>query len=89
MSEKVRNYDKESIEVCRNCKGTGVAYTVPEFHPYGKEDDPQPYECPVCQGSGRVKKTLNIEITIEPYPCLLYTSPSPRDMRRSRMPSSA
>lgn len=30
MSEKVRNYDKESIEVCRNCKGTGVAYTEPE-----------------------------------------------------------
>ena len=23
------------------------------------------------------------------YCCLLYTSPSPRDMRRSRMPSSA
>ena len=23
------------------------------------------------------------------YVCLLYTSPSPRDMRRSRMPSSA
>ena len=23
------------------------------------------------------------------HPCLLYTSPSPRDMRRSRMPSSA
>lgn len=68
MSEKVRNYEKESIEVCRNCKGTGIAYTVPEFHPYGREDDPQPYECPVCRGSGRVKKTLNIEITIEPYP---------------------
>ena len=25
----------------------------------------------------------------EGYPCLLYTSPSPRDIRRSRMPSSA
>ena len=25
----------------------------------------------------------------QPYICLLYTSPSPRDMRRSRMPSSA
>ena len=25
----------------------------------------------------------------EEYFCLLYTSPSPRDMRRSRMPSSA
>ena len=24
-----------------------------------------------------------------PVVCLLYTSPSPRDMRRSRMPSSA
>ena len=23
------------------------------------------------------------------FSCLLYTSPSPRDMRRSRMPSSA
>lgn len=68
MSEKVRNYEKESIEVCRNCKGTGIVYTVPEFHPYGREDDPQPCECPVCRGSGRVKKTLNIEITIEPYP---------------------
>ena len=26
---------------------------------------------------------------IRDYDCLLYTSPSPRDMRRSRMPSSA
>ena len=25
----------------------------------------------------------------EPYGCLLYTSPSPRDKRQSRMPSSA
>ena len=24
-----------------------------------------------------------------PHPCLLYTSPSPRDKRQSRMPSSA
>ena len=27
--------------------------------------------------------------TLEQYPCLLYTSPSPRDKRQSRMPSSA
>ena len=26
---------------------------------------------------------------LQPYPCLLYTSPSPRDRTRSRMPSSA
>ena len=28
-------------------------------------------------------------VKIEASSCLLYTSPSPRDMRRSRMPSSA
>ena len=27
--------------------------------------------------------------SFEPWPCLLYTSPSPRDQRGSRMPSSA
>ena len=26
---------------------------------------------------------------IEPHSCLLYTSPSPRDRQKSRMPSSA
>ena len=27
--------------------------------------------------------------TMGPYTCLLYTSPSPRDRQKSRMPSSA
>ena len=29
------------------------------------------------------------KVTREAYPCLLYTSPSPRDLSTSRMPSSA
>ena len=29
------------------------------------------------------------EIVIKPFICLLYTSPSPRDLSTSRMPSSA
>ena len=29
------------------------------------------------------------DFLFEYYPCLLYTSPSPRDQRGSRMPSSA
>ena len=29
------------------------------------------------------------EVPIRDYDCLLYTSPSPRDKRQSRMPSSA
>ena len=32
---------------------------------------------------------MMIEVWNNPSPCLLYTSPSPRDKRQSRMPSSA
>ena len=35
---------------------------------------------PICEHS---------EFIVESYRCLLYTSPSPRDKRQSRMPSSA
>ena len=39
------------------------------------------------------QRTLDIMLTISVIsglgPCLLYTSPSPRDKRQSRMPSSA
>ena len=36
------------------------------------------------------QKVIDIkEVKYRPNICLLYTSPSPRDMRRSRMPSSA
>ena len=37
----------------------------------------------------RVKKTVGFEMQNLPTTCLLYTSPSPRDKRQSRMPSSA
>ena len=30
-----------------------------------------------------------VNFELKPYTCLLYTSPSPRDKRQSRMPSSA
>ena len=35
------------------------------------------------------KKTIPPSIGMQPYTCLLYTSPSPRDRQKSRMPSSA
>ena len=41
------------------------------------------------KGNGkREEKTVSDKV-IGARNCLLYTSPSPRDMRRSRMPSSA
>ena len=36
--------------------------------------------------AGEIKNFTGIS---DPYDCLLYTSPSPRDQRGSRMPSSA
>ena len=39
--------------------------------------------------SNKLKNVAIIEDLSKGYDCLLYTSPSPRDMRRSRMPSSA
>ena len=35
------------------------------------------------------ENAIVIHLTLVPYFCLLYTSPSPRDRTRSRMPSSA
>ena len=40
---------------------------------------------PLDGTKGFLNRTDNFTVNI----CLLYTSPSPRDMRRSRMPSSA
>ena len=38
---------------------------------------------------GIIGPNLNIKITYKYRDCLLYTSPSPRDPKTSRMPSSA
>ena len=51
----------------------------------------------LCFGGGRPTQLANTEIyngtnwteTADLYTCLLYTSPSPRDRQKSRMPSSA
>ena len=40
-------------------------------------------------GTEMFKQTTGVDMVHVPYNCLLYTSPSPRDRTRSRMPSSA
>ena len=36
-----------------------------------------------------MRNQVGVGINEDPYTCLLYTSPSPRDRQKSRMPSSA
>ena len=43
----------------------------------------------LISSNGIKHKSKQINITWADIPCLLYTSPSPRDVRSSRMPSSA
>ena len=44
----------------------------------------------VSKSFGGVKANVDISMSVEKGKiCLLYTSPSPRDKRQSRMPSSA
>ena len=43
----------------------------------------------ITEHKGKMAETPAEAAKDADYVCLLYTSPSPRDMRRSRMPSSA
>ena len=45
----------------------------------------KPGDWVICVGSSAAREAAGSKS----YPCLLYTSPSPRDRVRSRMPSSA
>ena len=59
---------------------------------YGKEEKIQlrvKAECEVNYNNDITKQSWEKTGHISRKCCLLYTSPSPRDMRRSRMPSSA
>ena len=50
------------------------------------------FRCGHCRAiSSQLTEFLqeNPDVRINPHSCLLYTSPSPRDRTRSRMPSSA
>ena len=53
---KTRNYKFDKIEICRNCLGEGKLKSLFKYT-----------TCPVCEGSGRVRKTGEITITVEPF----------------------
>ena len=55
---------------------------------FSVSESKQFYYCFGCGAKGNVIDFL-MEFLNLSYPCLLYTSPSPRDRTRSRMPSSA
>ena len=69
----VSEYLKEQLEELKDNSEGAVADYIPEL----AHADPEPLSVAFCTVDGQV------------YACLLYTSPSPRDVEESRMPSSA
>ena len=56
---------------------------------HGVKDQPVHENFTVSDSGGNLIAGIDTTTGFVPYVCLLYTSPSPRDRTRSRMPSSA
>ena len=65
----------------RMCAGCGAPVAVRGVLRALKEED----QAVICSATS----CLEVSTFLYPYTCLLYTSPSPRDRQKSRMPSSA
>ena len=91
--EKLKNQINKFLDLDILVRNVETEWAAPAFLIPKKDGDVR-FICDFRQLNSRIKK--------KPYPippigellrklesCLLYTSPSPRDMRRSRMPSSA
>ena len=78
---KVEIYTWQTCPFCVRAKGLldrkGVSYTE-----HSVDGDEPARDAMAARGDGR-------RSVPQVYICLLYTSPSPRDKRQSRMPSSA
>ena len=78
--EKAREAGLDLVEVAGDAKPP-----VCRIMDFGKFN----YETKKRQTKNKSHQTKLKEIRVRPKTCLLYTSPSPRDRQKSRMPSSA
>ena len=81
------------ISICKTDPSTGYCYGCgrnnEEKKIWKQDNTPEDWK---LNNLEEIKKRLSgwqLESFNESYHCLLYTSPSPRDRTRSRMPSSA
>ena len=78
------NVGKVSSAVFRYFNAAGAS----EDGSIGEHHDPETHLIPLAIDAATGRRGA-LKIFGTDYPCLLYTSPSPRDKRQSRMPSSA
>ena len=71
---------------------TGLSFSPQNRGGQGLDSDVNPLSgvtAPITLASGESNLTIDAGVIDKSPPCLLYTSPSPRDATLSRMPSSA
>ena len=86
----IANRGEIALRIIRSCRELGIA-TVAVYSSVDKDAlHVQLADEAVCVGEALSSKSyLNIPNILAAATCLLYTSPSPRDRQKSRMPSSA
>ena len=77
-----------AVQVTSERTKTKIQKTVNKFVDHGLEDEYDTLKIVIIGDRTGAYATLDVPSGI-PFSCLLYTSPSPRDRTRSRMPSSA
>ena len=65
MSQHTR-HKHPKLEICRDCLGEGLIYTFDKYDLLHQEPL-GPYECPTCQGHGRVWVSKIITTTVVPF----------------------
>ena len=81
---------KVSDKIKQRLKEAGVRYhSNDNIADYINEGELQELQNEVAESFAGVLDSLVIDTDNDHNTCLLYTSPSPRDQRGSRMPSSA
>ena len=98
FEREITSGDHRSYHVCVNNFGSNFK-SKSKFHPIDEalskiDEDFTDYECNITLANHTSPNDyFHISYLAKnlypPYICLLYTSPSPRDVEESRMPSSA
>ena len=63
----IKKYNQSAVQICGDCKGDGQRWSELEPARHGSSGVCEMVVCSTCSGSGMVRVTRDITITIEPH----------------------